>query len=165
MQNTMRIRIDEKWPFFMAYHDKEYIRTHDAREEVVLKEKRESREYRLHNQSGKEIVVYKIDGGLISTNKQIKCDFGIYTEQDVLYLIELKGSDYLHALDQIESSIDILLKEPNINVRQLNARIVLSKNRTPDIRATKEKKLKSLLKTKYGKGTILKRTRVFEETV
>lgn len=161
----MRIRIDEKWRFFNLYHDKKYIQSHDTRKNVALKEKRESREYYLHNKSEQEIVVYKIDGGLIDSDKVIKCDYGIYTERDNLYLIELKGCNYLHALEQILNTIDILLKKPNICVKQLNARIVLSRNRTPNILATQEKKLSSLLKREYGNGILLKQTRRLEDTI
>ena len=161
----MRIEINKKWQFYKAYHDNEYIQSHDTRNHVVLKEKRESREYRLHNNTGQEFVVYKIDDGLITNNEQQKCDYGIYTEKDVLYLIELKGGDYIHALEQIISTINILLKAPNVLVNQLNARIVLSKTRTPDILSTQEKKLNILLKTKYGNGNIKRQTRILEETI
>lgn len=161
----MKIRIDEKWRFFNLYHDKKYIQSHDTRKNVALKEKRESREYYLHNKSEQEIVIYKIDGGLIDNDKVIKCDYGIYTERDILYLIELKGCNYLHALEQILNTIDILLKKPNICVKQLNARIVLSRNRTPNILATQEKKLSSLLKREYGNGGLLKQTRRLEDTI
>ena len=119
----------------------------------------------MHNDSEKEIVVYKIDGGILTSNEIKKCDYGVYTEQDVLYLIELKGSDYCHALDQIMSTIDTLLKKNSICVRQLNARIVLSKCRIPNILVTQEKKLNILLKTKYGKGNIRKQTKVLEENI
>lgn len=161
----MRIRIDEEWPFFNLYHDKKYIQSHDRRKNVALREKRESREYYLHNQSEQEIVVYKMDGGLIDSDKEIKCDYGIYTEQDILYLIELKGSDYIHALEQILNTIDVLLKKPNISVKQLNARVVLSKYRTPDLLATQEKKLSRILKREYGNGSLLRQTRRLEDTI
>lgn len=165
MHRNMTIGFDERWQFYISYHNEEYIQSHDARNKVVLKEKRESSEYRLHNKAQQDLVVYKIDGGLIKTNNQQRCDYGIYTEQDVLYLIELKGGDYSHALEQISSSIDILLKKPDINVKQLNARIVLSKCRTPDILTTQEKKLNNLLKNKYGHGNILKKTRLLEDII
>ena len=165
MQETMRIRIEEKWPFFNLYHEREYIQSHNTKKIVALKEKGESREYYLYNLSELEIVVYKIDGGIINSDKVVKCDYGIYTEQNILYLIELKGSDYLHALEQILSTIDVLLKKPNISVKQLNARIVLSKNRIPNLLVTKEKKLSRLLKQEYGNGSLLKQTRKLEEKI
>ena len=165
MQRIMKIENNDKWRFYQAYHDGNYIKSHDARKKVVLKERRESREYHLQNNSEQELVVYKIDGGIIEDNTLLKCDFGIYTERDILYLIELKGADYIHAIKQIQSTIDILLEKPNISVKQLNARIVLSKYRSPAILSTEEKKLNRLLKTKYGNGTINRQTRKMEERI
>ncbi len=161
----MIIKNEPRWQFYNAYHESRYIKSHNAKRNVVLKEKGEKSEFRLHNDSEKEIVVYKIDGGILTSNEIKKCDYGVYTEQDVLYLIELKGSDYRHALDQIMSTIDTLLKKNSISVRQLNARIVLSKCRIPNILVTQEKKLNILLKTKYGKGNIRKQTKVLEENI
>jgi len=161
----MKIENNDKWRFYQAYHDESNIKFHDARKKVVLKERRESREYHLQNNTEQELVVYEIDGGLIDDNKLLKCDFGIYTERDILYMIELKGADYIHAIKQIQSTIDILLEKPNISVKQLNARIVLSKYQSPAILSTEEKKLNRLLKTKYGNGTINRQTRKMEERI
>ena len=71
----------------------------------------------------------------------------------------------MHALEQILSTIDVLLKKPNISVKQLNARIVLSKNRIPNLLVSKEKKLSRLLKQEYGNGSLLKQTRKLEEKI
>ena len=90
----MKINNEPRWQFYNAYHESRYIKSHNAKRNVVLKEKGEKSEFRLHNDSEKEIVVYKIDGGILTSNEIKKCDYGVYTEQDVLYLIELKGSDY-----------------------------------------------------------------------
>lgn len=165
MQRIMKIENNDKWRFYQAYHDGNYIKSHDARKKVVLKERRESREYHLQNNSEQELVVYKIDGGIIEDNTLLKCDFGIYTDQDILYLIELKGADFQHALEQIQSTISLLLEKPNVGVNQLNVRIVLSKYRNPDILSTEEKKLNRILRTKYGNGTMKKQTRMMEESI
>ena len=165
MQQIMKIENNDKWRFFQAYHDGGYIKYHDSRKKVVLKERRESREYHLQNNSEQELVVYKIDGGIIEDNTLLKCDFGIYTEQDVLYLIELKGADFQHALEQIQSTISLLLDKPNVVVHQLNVRIVLSKYRNPDILSTEEKKLNRFLRTKFGNGSIKKKSRILEESL
>lgn len=161
----MKIENNDKWHFYQAYHDGAYIKYHTTRKKVVLKEKRESREYHLRNDSEQELVVYKIDGGIIEDNNLQKCDFGIYTEHDILYLIELKGADFNHALEQIQSTISLLLDKRNIGVNQLNVRIVLSKYRNPDILSTEEKKLNRMLRTKFGNGTIKKKTRIMEESL
>lgn len=159
----MKIKVDGKWPFFSAFNDKKYIISHDERKIVVLREPKESREYRLENKSGKDLVVYQIDGGLIASNAVLKCDFGIYNEDDVLFFVELKGADYIHALEQLISTINILIVKPQINVARLNARIVLSKISVPAIIPTQEKKLQSLVKSR--KGDFKKRCRLLKETI
>lgn len=159
----MKIEVTEDRPFYNAYHDSSYIISHDARRKVVLKEPRESRKYMLSNTSGKELVVYKIDGGLVSSNCVKKCDNGIYTENDVLYLIELKGRKYLDALDQLLNTINILLQQPQIKVSKLNARIVLSKIRVPDIIPSLEKKL--LAKVRSYKGDFVRKCQVLSESL
>lgn len=161
----MKIENDIRWPFYSAYHEDRYIELHGTRRNVSLREKREKSKYILRNDSEKDLVIYRIDGGIITSKETKKCDYGVYTEQDVLYLIELKGADYSQALDQITSTIDTLLKKPAISVKQLNVRVVLSKYRTPDIPLTQEKKLNKLLKTKYGKGNIRKQVTQLEERI
>ena len=79
-----------------------------------------------------------------------KCDFGFYTEDDVLILVELKGSDYCKAVDQTIHTIDKLIKEPQIKISKIYARIVLSKVRNPEVRSSNEKKLIRILDS-YGK--------------
>lgn len=146
----MKIEVTEERPFYNAYHDEGYIISHDNKKVVVLKEPKESRVYRLENPSQKEIVVYQIDGGLISSNDVLKCDNGIYTEDDVLFLIELKGADYIHALEQLLSTINILLQRSQVKVTKLNARLVLSIIRVPDIIPSLEKKLLTKVRSYNG---------------
>ena len=57
----------------------------------------------------------------------MECDFGIYTEENVLFLIELKNPErgYEHALEQIINTIELLIKANQISVKELNARIVV----------------------------------------
>ena len=162
---AQKIKVQKEWPFFQAYHDNGYILRHDCSKEVSLHEPGENRTYKLHNKSGKELVVYRIDGGLINDENVLKCDNGIYTENDWLFLIELKGADLNHALDQINNTIDILLKRPNKKVKKLNARIVLSKVSIPRISASKENKLKQLLHKSYGGGNYKKQSRLLEDTI
>lgn len=162
---AQKIKAQQDWPFFQAYHDTNYIQRHDCSKEISLREPGENRTYKFHNKSEKEIVIYKIDGGIINDKNMLKCDNGIYTEDDWLFLIELKGADLNHALDQINSTIDILLKRPNRKVKKLNARIVLSKVSVPRISASKENKLKQLLHKSYGGGDYKKQSRVLEDTI
>ena len=162
---TQKIKVQQEWPFFQAYHDENYILRHDFSKEVSLREPGENRTYKLHNKSGKEIVVYKIDGGLINNEDVLKCDNGIFTEDNLLFLIELKGADLNHALDQINNTIDILIKRPSIKVKKLNARIVLSRVSIPRITASKENKLKQLLHKSYGGGDYKKQSQTLEDSI
>lgn len=151
--------------FYSSYHDDSYILRHDCSKEISLREPKENRLYKLHNKSGKEIVVYKIDGGLINNLNVMKCDYGIYTEEGWLFLIELKGKDLEHALDQLNNTISILIKRPNIKVKKLNARVVLSRVSVPRLFTSKENRLKQLLYKSYGGGDYKKQCRILEDTL
>lgn len=150
--------------FLTEYSNEEYICSHDRRKKVSLREHGEKSIYILSNPAEKEIAVYRIDHGLISSESVPKCDFAIYVEGDLLILVELKGADYEHALEQIESTIRQLIVTPNINVSILNARIVLSKARVPNMLITKEKKLQAYLK-RYFHGNLVKKTLRLEESI
>ena len=47
----------------------------------------------------------------------------------------------------------------------MNVRVVLSKSNAPRIYATKEKKLKQLLKKEYGGGDYKKQSRILEDSI
>ena len=160
-----KINANKSYPFYAAFHDDVYILRHDCSKIVPLRELRESRVYKLNNPNEKEIVLYRIDGGVIDNNDVFKCDYGILTEDNVLFFIELKGAELDLALDQITSTIDILLKQKRISVCRLYARIVLSKVKVPNIVETKERKLKQLLHNNYGGGTYCRKTQLLEESI
>lgn len=132
-----KITENDNFPFYKAYHKKNYIVSHDCRKIVVVEETRSKCEF--HNTNEKEIVKYKIDGGLINIETENKCDFAIYTEDDILFFIELKGSDYDKALTQLKSTIEKLLITPKIKSKSTNALVVTT--RTPKIVSSNAKKL------------------------
>lgn len=103
------------------------------------------RKYVIENKSKIKLFKYKIDGGLINDDNEFKCDYGFYTIDDILYLVELKGRDYGHAIDQIINTIQLLLKKPQISVAKVNSRIIVSKISQPELRSSNEKKLKIML--------------------
>lgn len=158
------IDITSNFPFYEKYHDEHYVRSHDRRAFVTLKDKGEARVYSLANDLNKELVVYQIDNGFVEDKNVNKCDFGIYSEDDILLLVELKGSDYNAAIEQLLSTIEILLKAPKVSVAKLCTRVVLSKARVPDVLLTKEKKLKLLVEREYH-GSHSKCTRVMKDTL
>ena len=132
---------------------------HESRSIVSFKDKGHSTEYRYKNQNFNHLAKYRVDGGLIADDGA-KCDYLLLNcEQRQSYFIELKGSDLICAIEQIDRSIDILKnKLPDFT---FSARIVLTRVNTVDLRSSKllklEKKVKSL------KGDLKKQTRLLEE--
>lgn len=150
--------------FREKYANAEYISSEDNRSIVVLKDKGQPRKFVGKNPKGKLLLtVYWVDGKLIASDTRSgKCDFAIYTDTGSLYLIELKGADYLHALEQICDTIARLIS-PDIDIEVIHARVVLSKVQTPALRSSIETKLTKLLK-KY-KGNLQKASVQMQETL
>lgn len=149
--------------FSEAYTDHAYILSTDRRETIKFKEPKEKREYIADNIHKRHVVRYKVDDGIITSKALQKCDFALYVEDDRVYFIEMKGSDYDHAIDQIDSTITILLEKPQLTAASINARVVLSKARTPNMKTIREKKLNARLKKLNG--TLVKRTGKLIETI
>ena len=134
---------------------------HDNRNIVSFKDKGHSTEYRYINQTANNLAKYRVDGGLISDN-DVKCDFLLLNcEQKQSYFIELKGSDIIRAIEQIDRSIEILKNE--LLDFAFFARIVLSRVNTTDLKHIKLLKLEK--KVKLLKGNLKKQSRLLEETV
>ena len=87
----------------------------------------------------------------------------MHVEVDDIYLIELKGSNYNHALEQIDSTLDKLIIAPNLETSSVNGRIVLTKGRVPGIKYSKETSL--VKKLKGLNGSLQSKTRIFEEEI
>lgn len=150
--------------FREKYAKTEYISSEDSRSTVVLKDKGQPRKFVGKNPKRKLLLtVYWVDGKLIASDvRSGKCDFAIYTDTGSLYLIELKGADYVHALEQIYDTI-VRLITPDVNIKVIHARVVLSKVQTPALRSSVETKLTKLLK-KY-EGDLQKASVQMQETL
>ena len=118
---------------------------------VSLSENR--RKYQLKNENHKCIHTYKVDNGIITSQDIPKCDYAIFIETNSLYLIELKGANISRAIEQIESTIRILIQEEKVNVNTIEAKVVLSKGRNPKIISTKQQHLDKLLSRYNGRLT------------
>lgn len=150
--------------FNEKYRDEDYLCSADNRAILVLKDKGESREYRGLNPDKLFLTVYQVDGKLLKARQagDVKCDYAVYTESDILYLVELKGGDYSHALEQLQNTIQLLIRPDFECPQSIHTRVVLSKVKVPNFLNTKEKKLMELLKKKYN-GTHKKSAQVLEE--
>jgi hypothetical protein len=138
--------------FDEEYNDNTYIESKDRRKIVVLKDpKGGNSKYTGKNIHDMEIAVYRIDGGIITAQREKKCDYGLYTaDDDTLRFIELKGSDFEQAIKQITNTLNELIHKQGIDINRVCGRIVLSRKRVPQIKSNNEKKLVKLLHEKHG---------------
>ena len=130
--------------------------------------------YSATNRSRKEIAEYRIDDESYRRNQNKRCDYVLYVfdtensalDDDRLIFIELKGSDVVRAIKQINQSIIDLVEAYNLNPKRVDARIVISKNRNPSFYAVEERKLKSKLRI-FGKkrGDLKVQTRMIKESI
>ena len=124
----------------------------DRRKTIVARDKGEKRKYIVINKAGSVFCKVRVDGCLITKGK--KCDYLILNcDKNLAIFVELKGSDLLKAVEQIESSLNQLLK--HLKIFTIYVRIVTSKVNAPDLRTTKLIHLRKRLK-KINKDNIIK---------
>jgi hypothetical protein len=125
----------------------------------VLKERK--CQYRLENPNRKAVCTTRIDGCYITDG--IRCD---YLAADLgglaAYFVELKGSDFLHAVDQIESTINFL--QADLNGFSIFARIVATKVTVPNLR-NNPKVLKLQKRLRHRNGDLKDATIMLTETI
>jgi hypothetical protein len=131
----------------------------DNRKLIPVEENK--RKYVAVNKSGNLVSLLHVDNCLI-TDSGLKCDYLLLNcDKKASFFIELKGADLIHAIDQVDRSIDLLL--PKIGGFSVNARIVLSKVYAPDLRSNQYKRLENKLK-KLG-GNIQKKEKILQEDI
>jgi hypothetical protein len=77
---------------------------------IVLQENRSKITFLNPNQD--QILLIKVDDCVIRNNETSRCDYAIIPRDEIEIYIELKGSDILHAVKQIESTINSLSDNP-----------------------------------------------------
>ena len=97
------------------------------------------------NPNERLLAVYRVDNCCLKTEA---CDDLILLEDSDAWVIERKGSDLSKAIAQLNSTLDAL--GPALHPRNLHARIVLNRVRTPDLGTTEEKRLKKRV-TSYNR--------------
>ena len=96
------------------------------------------------NPDSKEILGFKVDKGLINDEND-RCDYSLIVQNDVCFLIELKGRDVSHAAEQIMSTREIF--EKNYGIKKFVARIVCSKAKTAELDTNAFKRMDRFMKT------------------
>lgn len=126
---------------------------------VTCTDRKSSTKYIYENDSFDTLSKYKVDGCLINDDDS-KCDYLLLNcTKEVSYFVELKGSDLIKAVEQIDRSIDILHKD--FKEYSVEARIVLTRVNTTDLKSSKLIRLESKLKKLNGK--LIKQTRQLTE--
>lgn len=107
---------------------------------IVSPEPRTKRQHRAINKDSCRVTQYKVDGDVIR-DTAIRCDYLVMNDDlKEAYLIELKGSDIEHVLDQLEATAKRLRTE--LREYYVKYRIVCSRARTQAIYGSKCKKFK-----------------------
>ncbi len=102
----------------------------DRQRLIVSSEKRSK--HIAENDRGALVRQYKIDGDVITGKDTDKCDYAVLNDdRKAAYLIELKGSDLLHAMEQLEKTRALLM--PSLKEYQFYYRIVFSGSATHSV--------------------------------
>ncbi len=126
---------------------------------VTCTDNKSSTKYIYENDSLDELSKYNVDGCLIDDDGS-KCDFLLLNcDKAISYFIELKGSDLIRAVEQIDRSIDVLHKD--FRTYSVGARIVLTRVNTTDLKSAKLIRLEGKLKKLNGK--LIKQSRQLTE--
>lgn len=140
---------------------KKCIEFYDCRSIIVCTE-HDSR-YALYKQSYDfEAICIHVDGGIFEKNDpEMRCDYSYYLKDSDkrLILIELKGSDSNHALDQLSAMLDYeAIEEAYASkiVGRVYGRIVCARN-VPDIYRNKSRRLQLKFLQYRGNLKILNR--------
>jgi hypothetical protein len=115
--------------------------------------------YIYENKDGDHLSKYSVDGGLIADNGA-KCDFLLLNcDKQNSYFIELKGSDIIRAIEQINRSIDVLRSK--LTDFSVFGRIILTRVNTIEIKDIRYFRLQKRLK--QLQGDLLQRSRELRE--
>lgn len=156
LQECVEDQFSKKSAVICRNSQRNCIKSSDSRVLVKCEERR--KKYTLENTEKEHIIVYQMDGGVIVNDKTVpagisKCDylFMIGGIQRKAILIELKGLDIRHAIEQIKKTCD-LYNDSFRECSKVYARIITTA--VPRIQATPEyRNLNSIIQKKY-KGNV-----------
>ena len=132
----------------------------EHQERIVCRDRGENRIYRAWNSDKCRVTQYQIDGCVIR-DTGARCDFLLMNEDKRnAYLIELKGSDIEHGIEQLEATAKRLRKE--LSPYALKYRLVHSRAKTHAINGTKFKKF---CREHCGNGEFIHKESIPEERI
>ena len=130
--------------------------------------KHKKRKYCVSNLNKNEILAFKVDDGFIKSKNIKKCDFCMILENDICYLIELKGQNIDSAAEQIYVTIDSIKDKYKIN--RVLCRMVVSHINTHKINGPHYIELRKYLRKINSyfynkKFSILHASQILEESI
>ena len=112
---------------------------------IVSQDKRGRQKHIAKNNKGHSVNHYTVDGKILTTG--LKCDFLLMNETKMdAYLIELKGSDLVHAAKQLDATHKALTK--SLSGYNVLYRIISNRCSTHEIRDSEFLKFKNRWKSK-----------------
>lgn len=113
------------------------------------------------NDAQKSFALYQVDGCIMVDGQ--RCDFLLLNYSELIaYLIELKGSDLIHAVRQITNTLAHLSDNLG-DFQKINARIVLTKVNAPDLKSSDLIKLER--KIRQLGGTLEYKAKILQESI
>jgi hypothetical protein len=129
---------------------------------VAQDEKNPKCEYRLINNSAKRVCKVTVDGCYVTEDK--RCDFLLIDcDSKAAFFIELKGSDVLKAVEQIDETINRFWHQMNGFI--INGRIVSTKVPVPRLFMNNPKTQRLEKKLKSANGTLKYQTVQMKEAL
>ena len=128
-------------------------------QQAIIASSEQGRQHRAVNSDRCFVTHYQIDGAVIRTG--LRCDYLLINEdKSDAYLIELKGTDIVHAVDQLEVTAQTLKQA--LQNYHIKYRLVHTKART---HALMETKFKKFCQRHRKPGEFLHRENTLEETI
>lgn len=126
----------------------------------IIVSRENGKTHRALNSDRSTVYQYKIDGDVIQkADSQKRCDYLVENEdKKTAYLIELKGTDLLHAIEQIEATILLFARKFKENSYTVYPRIVYGSN----THAVNDSRYRNFMK-KYPQSKI--KTTIIEEVI
>jgi hypothetical protein len=124
------------------------VESNDIRSKFTLKGEHK-RSWTAENPDGRIGLRLKIDGGLIVSTKQNKCDAGLLLDDDRFFLVEFKGKDCKHAAEQLCETKKYIEREYSSYNFEFHARIV---GKSFPNASTSNQRAKLVLANNFGKN-------------
>jgi hypothetical protein len=105
------------------------------------------------NPNKHQILQIQVDGCAIKDHETFRCDYALVPSSEIEIYVELKGSDILHAIEQIESTIQLLSE----HVKKIKKLCFVVSTRVPK-QTTSIQQIQTRFKKKFNASFKVKNT-------